>query len=448
MDKIISFDDELDIVTVQPGVTQKKLYEYLKERNLNYLVPVTGAGPDCSLIGNAIEKGYGITPHADHFGAVMSLEAVLPDGSVYHSAFTENRCEITDKIFKWGIGPYLDGIFAQGNFGIITEMTIAMATVQESVEGFLISIKSDDNLEQAVTAIQKTLKQYGNLMGSINLMNRLRMMSMFTKYPKDKFENQTIIPDELVDSICQKAKIGVWTVGGMIYGNKKIIKEVKKTIRQNFKPISNRTVFFNRKKINLLQKIFSITPRNSFVNIKDQLAKLSEAFKCIEGIPTEVALPLCYWKSGTCPPKGQPMNPAVDNCGLLWYSPLVPMKPDKVREYVDMVKKECLANNIEPLITLTSLSHRCFDSTVPILFDPHSSDEVNNARQCYDSLFEKGRDRQFHPYRVGIDHMDKIINKDSTYWKIVQSVKKNLDPNNILAPGRYNIANQKGEVKL
>ena len=56
---------------------------------MRFLVPVTGAGPDCSLLGNnALERGCGIMPHAAHFGAVTWLEAVLPDGSVYQGSLS------------------------------------------------------------------------------------------------------------------------------------------------------------------------------------------------------------------------------------------------------------------------------------------------------------------------------------------------------------------------
>ena len=89
LDRILEFDAETGLVTVEPGVTQRQLAEFLDRGDHQYLVPVTGAGPTCSIVGNALERGYGITPQADHFGAVMALEAVLPDGRVYRSALSE-----------------------------------------------------------------------------------------------------------------------------------------------------------------------------------------------------------------------------------------------------------------------------------------------------------------------------------------------------------------------
>src|SRR5207253_5916875 len=127
LDRILDMDGEFGLVTVEPGVTQQRLHDHLARRGHPFLVPVTGAGPHCSLIGNALERGYGITPYADHFAAVTALQAVLPDGRLYRSALSELGGTEVDRAFKWGIGPFLDGLFAQGSFGIVTQMTIALA---------------------------------------------------------------------------------------------------------------------------------------------------------------------------------------------------------------------------------------------------------------------------------------------------------------------------------
>ncbi len=111
MNKILVMDEKTGVVTVEPGVTQAILREYLDERGLDYLVPVTGAGPTCSLVGNAIERGYGITPYADHFYAITAMEVILPNGDIYQSALSAIGGKRVDQAFKWGFGPYLDGIF-------------------------------------------------------------------------------------------------------------------------------------------------------------------------------------------------------------------------------------------------------------------------------------------------------------------------------------------------
>jgi 4-cresol dehydrogenase (hydroxylating) len=156
------------------------------------------------------------------------------------------------------------------------------------------------------------------------------------------------------------------------------------------------------------------------------------------GEPSEIALPLAYWRSGIMPADGTPMNPDKDGCGLIWYSPLLPMKPDLTRQYVEMVKTICIKHRIEPLITLTSISDRCWDSTIPILFDRQNPEEVARAQACYHELLETGRKYGFVPYRLGIQSMD-LPAKENAVPDVLRCLKQAVDPNNIIAPGRYGL---------
>ena len=100
--KIIHFDSELGVVTLEPGVTQQDLYNFLSEKKSYFMVPTTGAGPHCSVLANALEKGYGLTPYEDHFGSLMNLTAVLPDGSIYRSSLCEFGGHRVDPICTYG----------------------------------------------------------------------------------------------------------------------------------------------------------------------------------------------------------------------------------------------------------------------------------------------------------------------------------------------------------
>ena len=67
-------DAEFGLVELEPGVTQGMLAEYLQAHNIDRMVPVRGGGPDCSLVGNALERGYGLTPTTDHFLGLTALQ--------------------------------------------------------------------------------------------------------------------------------------------------------------------------------------------------------------------------------------------------------------------------------------------------------------------------------------------------------------------------------------
>jgi 4-cresol dehydrogenase (hydroxylating) len=102
-----------------------------------------------------------------------------------------------------------------------------------------------------------------------------------------------------------------------------------------------------------------------------------------------------------------------------------------------MVHEVCLSHGIEPLITLTSLTDRCFDSTVPLLFDRDDADHTARAAACFDALFEVGRSQGCMPYRLGIQSMRRVTDTPSPFWDLVGTIKSAIDPDRIISPGRY-----------
>ncbi|MGZ0078589.1 FAD-binding oxidoreductase [Methylomonas sp. YC3] len=438
MNKILDFDKETGLLTIEPGVTQRQLDAYLKQHDHPYLIPVTGAGPDCSLVGNALERGYGITPYADHFGAVMGLEAVLPNGEIYLSMLSGLGGEAVDKAFKWGMGPYMDGLFSQSNFGIVTKMTIALAPKPERVEAFFFSVKKADDLGLAVEKVRQVLREVGTVTGSINLMNKHRVLSMSEPYPKDRLGSDGLIPEDVLQQLMKRNQVMEWTGVGAIYGNKKVVAAARGEIRRILKPVAKRLVFFTPGLVKFMHGAAQALPVIRDLHLVNVLGTLNKTMQLFAGEPSEIALPLAYWRSGVMPTDGTSMNPDKDGCGLIWYSPLLPMKPELTRQYVEMVKSICIKHRIEPLITLTSISDRCWDSTIPILFDRQDADEVARAQACYHELLDTGRKHGFVPYRLGIQSMD-LPAKEHAVPDVLRSLKQAVDPNNIIAPGRYGL---------
>jgi 4-cresol dehydrogenase (hydroxylating) len=442
MNNIMAFDSETGLLTVEPGVTQRMLDAYLKQHKHKFLIPVTGAGPDCSLLGNALERGYGITPYADHFGAVTNMEVVLPNGEIYSSMLTNLGGEEIDKTFKWGMGPYIDGLFTQSNFGIVTKITIALAPYPERVEAFFFSVKKADDLELAVTKIRQVLREVGTVTGSINMMNKHRVLSMSEPYPKDQLGEDGLIPDVVLKKLMQRNQVMEWTCVGAIYGNKKVVAAVHSEIKRIVKPVAKRLVFFTPGLVDFLCSTVRALPVVRNLHLVNVLTTLNKSMQLFAGQPSEIALPLAYWRSGKMPEDEQPMNPSQDGCGLIWYSPLIPMKPDLVRKYVEMVTKICIEHRIEPLITLTSVSDRCFDSTIPILFNRQDEEETARAMACYHALFEAGRQQGFIPYRLGIQSM-ATLEREKAVPDLLITIKNAIDPNGILSPGRYSSTSSK-----
>ena len=113
MNRIREVNVELGYAVVEPGVTQGQMYQYIQENNLPLLFDVTGAGPDASIVGNILQRGFGHTPYGDRFRHTCGLEVVLPDGNIVNTGFGQFENAKASRVFPWGVGPWLDGLFTQ-----------------------------------------------------------------------------------------------------------------------------------------------------------------------------------------------------------------------------------------------------------------------------------------------------------------------------------------------
>ncbi|MDO8699463.1 MAG: FAD-binding oxidoreductase [Rhodoferax sp.] len=434
--KILDFDEEFGVVTLEPGVTQGMLAHFLDAGNHPYMVPVTGAGPSCSLVGNALERGYGITPEGDHFAAVTDLEAVLPDGSLYRTALREAGGQELARLFKWGIGTYSTGLFTQGGFGIVTRLSIILKRKPECVKVCFFGVNDDALLEPAVSAIRATLIKLPGTLAAINLMNQHRVLSMSAPYPLQQLGEDGLIPAAVIQQLGRQYKILPWTGFATMYGTNRVVAAAQKEMKAALSGIAKHLLFFTPERAKTLRNLAKWIPGAAGKRVLRMTETLAQSLELVAGRPNETALPLAYWRY----PKTQKellKNPSQDGCGLIWYAPLVPMRPRDIRAYVDMVKRITRQHGMEPLITFTSISDRLFDSTVPLLFERDNPSAVAAAQACYTDLLEAGRERGWFPYRVGIHSMQLLTSLQTDSKVFHARLRKDLDPHDLMAPGRY-----------
>ncbi|MEO8304295.1 MAG: FAD-binding oxidoreductase [Betaproteobacteria bacterium] len=433
--RILAFDADTGVVTVEPGVTQAMLADFLAHGGHPYLVPVHGGGPTCSILGNAIERGYGITPYTDHFGAVLALEAVMADGSIYRSPLPELAGPGTAPGFKWGIGPYLDGLFTQSGFGVVTNVTIALARTPSRVKAIVFGLP-DDRFGEGIVAIREVLRRLPGIVGGLNLMNAHRVLAMAIPYPTDLVGADGLIPAAAIARLAAKHHVHAWTGFGTLYGTQGVVRAAQREIARLLRPHVRQLAFVGPTTLHNVNRVRQRLGLK-FGGFGRKLELLQSGLELVQGRPNETAVPLAYWRSGRLPGPGNRLDPARDGCGLIWYAPLVPIAPKRVVRYVEFVSAGMRAHRLEPLITLTSISDRCFDSTVPLLFDRNDPDEVQNARKCVAELLEAGCREGFAPYRVGVDSMPWLDSRNLQHGALTTRIKDTLDPYRILAPGRY-----------
>jgi hypothetical protein len=315
-------------------------------------------------------------------------------------------------------------------------MTIALAPVPDQVQAFLVDIEDDASLEPVVGEVRDLIQKSGGGIGGINLMNRLRLMSMFHPYPRGDVAPGTAISAQLVETIGRKAGLPTWLGLGALYGDREVVAGLRHSVRRRLKKHSARIRFISQSSLTGASWLGRRLPgRLGEVTVK-RAQMASDLLEILSGRPKETALRLAYWKSASAPPEDRPMNPVRDGCGIIWFAPLVPMRAADARTYVSLVNEICPTFGIDPLITLTTVSEQCFDSTVPILYAGPA--EAERAHACYDALFEACHEHGYLPYRMNLRSMSRYTDApNSPYWDTVHQLKAALDPDNLIAPGRY-----------
>ena len=123
MNKVLEVNEPNAYALVEPGVSYFDLYDHITKANLDVWIdpPDPGWG---SVIGNALDGGGGWTayPFRDHFGSHCGMEVVLASGEVVRTGMGALPNSKTWQQNKWGYGPWVDGLFRQGNMGVVTKM--------------------------------------------------------------------------------------------------------------------------------------------------------------------------------------------------------------------------------------------------------------------------------------------------------------------------------------
>ena len=87
--------------------------------------------------------------------------------------------------------------------------------------------------------------------------------------------------------------------------------------------------------------------------------------------------------------------------------------------------------------TFSMINERALGAVLTIAYDKEDADEVERAQHCYREVFDLVMKAGYVPYRVGNQSMAGLDPHGDVYWKTVARIKAALDPDGLIAPGRY-----------
>lgn len=402
MNKIIEVNEELAYALVEPGVTYQALYDYIKEKNMKLWLSFAAPSAICGPVGNTLDRGIGYTPYGEQFMFQCGMEVVLADGQVLRTGMGGIENSNSWQVFKWGYGPYLDGIFTQSNYGIVTKMGFWLMPEPPVYKPFCISFPKEND----ITEIVETLRPYrigGVLQNSFTIASTSYEAAAVADR-RNYHNGAGHITDEELEQLRKDHELGAWTVYAALYGD-----EV--TVNHNWEIVKN--LFKHRDDV-----VYYSDDDLKGDPIWDYRTAL------MKGDLTLQEFSLYNWKGGG---------------GSMWFAPVSPALGDhtlkQMKKTKEILNKHGLDYVGEFVVGMRDMHH-----IVDILYDRTNEEERLAADAAFHELIDEMAKMGYGIYRTNNGMMDHVA---ETFGPVARDInhriKQALDPNNILAPGKSGI---------
>ena len=439
MNRIRKVDVEQQYALIEPGVTQAQLCTYLREKNIPLRLNVTGSAADTSIVGNALERGVGYL--ASRVDEVSGFEVVLGNGALLHTGFGHYPGAHMTHAYRHGIGPELDGLFFQSNFGVITALGTALLPIPVAQMVMVARIDNAAKLGTFMTALA-ALRQRKILPTVVHVGNRARaeiaMAPLVYQEIKKWMRGNDLYLRRRAEQMLIDEGFGPWSAVGAIMGTPAQLRVVKKEIRRALRGTA-KVVFLNDSLLDAAKWLLRHFRSIPWMRRKEAVLLAAEPlYRVAGGEPTSEPMKSVYWPMGFWPHTPEE-DPDQSDCGMLFTLPILPTSPKELQAAVSHIELVFDRHGFIPYITLNLINGHALETVVNMAFDRRQPERVAAAHACTEELTADLISMGYVSYRVGVQSMARIINPDDTFWQTVKAIKSVLDPNNIISPGRYSL---------
>jgi FAD/FMN-containing dehydrogenase len=396
MNRVLEVDERNAYALVEPGVSYFDLYNHITEHKLDVWIdpPDPGWG---SVIGNALDGGGGWTasPYRDHFGSHCGMEVVLANGEVVRTGMGALPGSRSWQHAKWGYGPWVDGLFRQGNMGVVTKMGFYLMPRPEALQTSTVQVFNEEDIIPLIDLLNR-LENGHVVNGSTQLFG-----GGFGPPPAD-------------------GRAPAWNMQLPIYGPEKMVRAGIEYIGEQVAKIPGSR--FN--------------PGELFRTPLDA-ATLDRVRKVNFGVPDLSTFGMLG---------RNPQNPAPPG-GHIGFSPIIPRTGEAVLEYSKFYRDH-LAEVSEggTLRFMGPVFMTNWERTmVAMIMFPIGRDKAMNAkmRHAFTRWVDLAAARGWAEYRapaVFQDHVAKTYSfNNGALNRMREAIKDALDPNGIISPGRYGV---------
>jgi len=429
MNKVIEVDDKRNFCIVEPGVSYFDLYKYIQERKLKVMMDVPDPGWG-SPVGTALDHGVGYTwgEFRDHFGAHCGMEVVLPNGELMRTGMASVPGSKTWAENKYGYGAYVDGLFAQANFGIVTKMGFWMMPEPEHFLSCQVGVQRYRDIVPLIDIVNYMEDQ--GLIGNPRYTSPLDLMTLMMEPGRVSADQELLAmfdkpggaTAEEFEAYARSRDIAYWNVLLNFYGP-------KETVYANWAYAKRKLAGIDGVKLE---------------EVESYALPLDEATK--QKVHHQVALGIPNMSIFSIGARSKVVPDPSD--GHLWLGSIIPRSGEAVIEAHKVFGQAVQDLGIKPAIVgpFTAPAywqHRTFIFMVP--FFVSRSDKARNAkvREQYVQLVELAAKHGWTEYRTAPAFQDVVAKtysfNNNALLRFQTTLKDAIDPDGIIAPGRGGI---------
>jgi 4-cresol dehydrogenase (hydroxylating) len=409
MNRVLEINEELGYAVVEPGVRWFDLYEAIQAGGHRLMLSVADLGWG-SVIGNTLDNGITYLPYGLDFGLPCGMEVVLADGSVMRTgmgAMPENR---SWHVYRRGLGPTLDQLFMQSNFGIVTRMGVWLMPTPEVYMPLWARVWRDDDVGPMVDVL-RSLMMDGTVRMVPQVMNTLLYGSVVTDRAK-WWQGDGPIPDEVIDKMARELEIGRWLLRFALYGDEAVVDHRFEKIKKAFARIEGADVWGAK-----------CAP--------EDIASLENPAERVQGgVPNLDLNAMTAWYGG-------------EEGGHIGFSPIAPMTGRDAMAVRDLLRGMIEDAGLDYIAALLPIHARSFSHITLIIFDTKNEPQARAAYQVARRLVRDAAKLGYGEYRAHLDFMDLAADQysfgDHAYRRFVETIKDAVDPAGILSPGKQSI---------
>jgi 4-cresol dehydrogenase (hydroxylating) len=393
LNRIISYDPVLGLISVEPGVTFDQVAAFLLEKNDRHFISVPGSSPMSSVVGNTLQRGVGLGPKSLRWRHVTGLSVLLPGGELIrlglrggdHSSLPYSLDEP---------GPSLFGLWLQSPLGVVVTMTLELAIHQKFERIYqLHSSNGLNNLLQITRSIMENLSLKTNVV--VSSPTRLSQHD----------------PNTSASRLTWRARFATYSP------NATVDTAYFQTVADAVATLPS------------IQLTTNLCDRTDLrVRNDSSLDRLNGRFV---GIPNDLGHYSLYSNILSYEQfNATSTDPNLDGIGLIWIDPLVPNDPDQISDFVEELTEifSKVGRSADLAINLLDTVVACI--TIAIRFDRKKSQDEVIVQELHQNIHSV---LKAHGYTSNRHiHLDDLESSSLDRRQIFEHLRAALDPEKII----------------